>query len=195
MLNVARSGFLIARPLVVVPLAVSTMLNVARSGFLIAAFLWLAGCGDERNSQTAPTGTATEIPFRVDGTLDIIRDGEPIVTIDLEVAETDSARASGMMQRTAFPSPTSGMLFIFERQEIQSFWMANTPVALDLIFIDADSQIVDISRYARPFSPQSITSSDPARFVLEVPAGFADRIGVSETDRVRWSRSTEEGTE
>ena len=81
------------------------------------------------------------------------------------------------------------MLFLFDREQPQQFWMGNTPVALDLIFIDADSQIVDFAKYAQPFSADGIRSAVPAQYVLEVPAGFSDTHGLIETDRVSWRRA------
>ena len=144
----------------------------------------LAACGHEQHE----AANGIPIPFRKDGTLAFQRHGEPNVTIDIEIAESDSARQRGLMQRESLPEK-SGMLFVFNREETQSFWMANTPLSLDLIFVSADSEIVDIHKYARPFSPDAITSSGPAKYVIEVPAGFADTYGLTESDRVRWSRS------
>ena len=91
-----------------------------------------------------------------------------------------------MMQRTGFPE-RSGMLFIFPFEDTQTFWMANTPVALDMIFADADSEIVSIEKYTRPLSADNVVSDEPARFVLEVPAGFVDSHGIVESDRLRWN--------
>lgn len=93
-----------------------------------------------------------------------------------------------MMQRDGFPSDRSGMLFIFDEEEPRSFWMSNTPVALDIIFTDADSQIVNIAKYTTPFSNERYRSEEPAQFVLETPAGFADSHGLLEGDRIRWQR-------
>lgn len=129
------------------------------------------------------------IPFDTEGELAILQDGDTTVTLQIEIAETDSARTRGMMQRTGFPSETSGMLFPFPEETPRGFWMANTPVALDLLFISADSQIVSISKYATPFSSETIQSGAPAQYVLETPAGFADSYGVVEGDRVRWRRT------
>ena len=152
--------------------------------------LFATACGDassgDGQSNAADTTEAT-IPFRQDGRLAFLRDGEPLVEIAIEVAETDSARQRGLMQRGPLPEQ-SGMLFLFEEEGPQSFWMANTPVALDILFVNADSQIVDIAKYVKPLSPSSVTSSDPAQYVVEVPAGFADSYGLAETDRVRWTR-------
>ncbi len=138
--------------------------------------------------ETETARPTTVIPFRVDGTLDILRSSETLLTIDIEIAASDSAQERGMMQRTSFP-PMSGMLFPFEQEEIRQFWMGNTPLSLDLLFISADSQIVDFSTYAEPFSADPIRSRVPAQHVLEVPAGFVDSQGIVEGDRVRWRRN------
>ncbi len=163
--------------------------------FLLLLFgLFLVACGQQeprvslKEEAARKLRTPEQIAFRKDGTLTFIRaDGTPIVTIDIEIAETDSARQRGLMQRTSMP-PRSGMLFLFDREEPQSFWMANTPLSLDIIFVNADSQIVDIHRYAKPFSTEPITSAAPAKFVVEVPAGFVDQYGILEGDRIRWKR-------
>ena len=139
-------------------------------------------------SSSSPPATTPEIPFRVDGSLDFVRGGEAFLTLDIEIADTDSLRERGMMQRSSFP-PESGMLFLFDHQESRQFWMGNTPLSLDLLFISNDSTIVDISKYAKPYSPEPIVSQAPAQFVLEVPAGFADTKGIVEGDMVRWIRN------
>jgi len=66
--------------------------------------------------------------------------------------------------------------------------MANTPLSLDIIFVNGDSQIVSIAKYTRPYSTETISSQYPARFVVEVPAGFTDTYGILEGDRIRWRR-------
>ncbi len=145
------------------------------------------GCRGGTDSGSAPV--TPSIAFEKHGELRLERGGAPYLTIDIEIADSDSSRMRGMMQRTGFPDGT-GMLFIFPAEEIQTFWMANTPVALDILFADADSQIVDIHKYTRPLSPENVTSDQPARFVLEVPAGFVDSHGVIETDYLAWVRTT-----
>lgn len=159
------------------------------AALLLALFVLfgpLACVGDEGGQADEPAQEES-IPFRDDGELTFLRGGEEVITIDIEIAASDSARQRGLMQRTSLPDE-SGMLFIFDREETQSFWMANTPLALDLFFVNNDSQIVEIARYTRPFSSTSIASDEPARYVIEVPAGFADTYGLVESERVRWSR-------
>ena len=172
-----------------------------RTGIMIYRLLLFCGClvvlgACEGDGPSASNGNGDQdeetIPFRKDGELTFLRSGGEELTIDIEIAESDSARERGLMQRTSLPD-MSGMLFIFRSEEIQSFWMANTPLALDLIFVNADSQIVDIDKYTTPFSSESIVSDEPARYVIEVQAGFADTHGITAGEGVRWRRSAASG--
>jgi uncharacterized membrane protein (UPF0127 family) len=99
-------------------------------------------------------------------------------TVLAEVARTAQQRQQGLMYREELPEGT-GMLFVFDRVEIRSFWMQNTYIALDIAFIDQDQRIVDIQAM-EPQSSDLHESPAPALFALEVPQGwFAARgIGV-----------------
>jgi uncharacterized protein len=156
----------------------------------LSLILVLAGCGEADDTPTASSAPSSEeaIPFRHDGELEFLRDDQTVTDIAIEIADTDEARTRGLMQRESLPS-RSGMLFIFDDEAPRSFWMANTPIALDIMFVSSDSQIVTIQKYTRPFSPQSVASTAPARFVVEVPAGFSDSHGILESDRIRWIRN------
>jgi hypothetical protein len=160
------------------------------SAFVTAVLLLgLPACtGETDTDSAAPATNETTIPFDKEGRLAFIQDSDSVVVIDIEVAESDSAKERGMMQREGFPNDTSGMLFPFAEERQRSFWMANTPVALDIFFVNADSQIVSIAKYAEPVSADQIPSNGPAQYVLETPAGFADSYGILEGDRVQWTR-------
>jgi uncharacterized membrane protein (UPF0127 family) len=162
------------------------LLLTALIGPLVIGGLACGRSGDSSASEAE--ADTTTIPFTTEGRLAFIQDGDSTVTIDIEIADTDSARERGMMQREGFPNDRSGMLFPFDEEQPQSFWMSNTPVALDILFVDADSQIVNIAKYTTPFSNERYRSGDPAQFVVEVPAGFADSHGILEGDRIRWRR-------
>lgn len=167
------------------------MLRAALFGVLTSALLLgPLGCGgaDEEEGASAPDTTNT-IPFEKEGELAILQDGDSTVVLGIEIADTDSARERGMMEREGFPDETSGMLFLFENEEPRSFWMANTPVALDILFVGADSQIVHIAKYTTPYSSEQVRSDAPAKYVLETSAGFADSYGILEGDHLRWHRS------
>lgn len=148
---------------------------------LLFSVLWI-GC----TSDDTQVIEQAEIPFRADGLLKILReDGSTLTTLAIEIAEGDSARARGLMQRTSLPA-RGGMLFIDSESKVQTFWMRNTPLPLDLIFIDADSQFVSIAKNARPFSDDTISSADTAMYVLEVNGGFSDKYKLDESMSVSW---------
>ena len=172
---------------------VSPSMSVSRVLFPTALTLLLAlfpACSND-NGETASSASTdtTTIPFDAEGRLAFVQDGDTLVMLDIEIAESDSAQKRGMMQRDGFPTERSGMLFPFDEEQKRSFWMANTPLSLDLFFINADSQVVRIKKYAQPNSATSIPSQAPAQYVLETGAGFADSYGIVEGDRVRWRRT------
>jgi hypothetical protein len=84
--------------------------------------------------------------------------------------------------------PDQGMLFVFEAPQYRGFWMKNTYLSLDLIFIAADGTVVNVAANAKPLSLDSIASAAPVRYVLEVVAGTAARIGLKVGDRFTSAR-------
>lgn len=111
----------------------------------------------------------------------------PPVHVSVEIAATNEKRALGLMYRRDLPE-SHGMLFFFPRQEPQSFWMKNTPLPLDILFIDSSLRIVSIARNTVPFSEKVIPSDKPAQFVLEVNGGFCQRHGIAVGDRIELPR-------
>jgi uncharacterized membrane protein (UPF0127 family) len=147
----------------------------------------LLGChgGDASDGEAV----ARDIAFRRDGTLTFVRaDGSPITTIDVEIAETDSARARGLMGRRRM-GYDRGMLFLFDEPNTNPFWMRDTPMPLDIVFVAPDSEVVNIARRTMPFSDERVHPAAPKQFVVEVRAGFADRYGLTDSTRIRWTRS------
>lgn len=101
----------------------------------------------------------------------------------VEVADDDAERARGLMFRDAL-EPDSGMLFVHEREEPQAYWMKNTRIPLDILYFDADRRLVSQQRDVPPCSLGDrcppYPSAAPARFVLELNAGEAARIGLED---------------
>ena len=151
--------------------------------FCLFALVLLAGCRTE--TPAAPAAPAS-LPFRIDGRLDFVRDGRTLKTIDIEIADTDSTRARGLMERAVIP-PDTGMLFVFGAAEPQSFYMASTPKSLDMQFYGPDSTLLNIAEDTTPFSFDGIPSTGPAQFVVEVPAGYSRRLGLVPGDRITWT--------
>lgn len=97
--------------------------------------------------------------------------------VEVEVAASGAARQRGLMWRKSLP-PGTGMLFIFPAQQLQSFWMKNTLIPLDLIFIDKDKRIAGIAPQARPLTTNSQGVGKPSLYVLEVPGGWSEKTGI-----------------
>lgn len=112
----------------------------------------------------------------------IQRDGKTIAVVKAEIADTNEERTKGLMYREKLPDG-EGMLFIFDKDDILSFWMKNTYIPLSIAFITNDGKIIDI-RNMYPNDETSVMSSRSARYALEVPQGWFTRIGVKEGDIV-----------
>ncbi|MCR4266460.1 DUF192 domain-containing protein [Nitratireductor sp. ZSWI3] len=104
----------------------------------------------------------------------------------IEIADEASERQRGLMFRQSMPDDR-GMLFIFPAESRQGFWMQNTPLPLDLLFIGADGVVRAIGKGV-PFSTESISPDVESQFVLELVAGTAQKSGIEVGDRLRHPR-------
>jgi uncharacterized membrane protein (UPF0127 family) len=104
-------------------------------------------------------------------------------SFSVEVVDNDADRAKGLMFRKSLPEGT-GMLFDFKTEQDVAFWMKNTYLPLDMIFIRADGRILRIAENAEPMSTKQIPSGGPVLAVLEVIAGTARKLGIAPGDRV-----------
>jgi len=107
------------------------------------------------------------------------------VSFAVEIADTPSKREMGLQYRRDLAADR-GMIFLFPAQSQQSFWMKNTPLPLDMIFINRERKIVGIVEQTVPFSldPRSVTA--PSQFVLEINGGLSKRHGIKTGDPVRF---------
>ncbi len=105
--------------------------------------------------------------------------------IDLEIADNDYERQLGLMNRKEMKE-NEGMLFIFPRQDYQSFWMRNTLISLDIMFVNDQKEIVTIHKNTKILSETSYPSSAPSIYVVETLAGFADRHNIQVGDKIDW---------
>ncbi len=104
------------------------------------------------------------------------------ITFDVEIADTEIKRTVGLMNRTSLKE-TSGMLFVFGSEKTVSFWMRNTLIPLDMIFIAENGNIVNIKRNAQPCKAvdcESYKSEKPVKYVLEINVGLADKLDIKE---------------
>jgi uncharacterized membrane protein (UPF0127 family) len=110
----------------------------------------------------------------------------------VEIADTAEEQRRGLMFRRSM-ADDAGMLFLYEDEEPLSYWMRNTYIPLDIIYINAEGRIVSLVRNAAPLSDRSLPSGAPAIAVLEVNGGTADRLGFGEGDEVRHPFFTQQG--
>ncbi len=116
-----------------------------------------------------------EIKFTKEGQLTLSKaSGEDVVTLDVEFAETNYERETGLMYRTSMKD-TECMLFIFSAEFPRNFYMKNTYIPLDIIYLDQNKKIVSFQENAKPLDETGLPSEIPAMYVLEVNAGLADK--------------------
>ncbi len=115
--------------------------------------------------------------------LDIVT-GSGAHHFDVEIANNDASREQGLMFR-AFMPPDRGMLFEFDRNEPVSFWMKNTVIPLDMVFIGPHGVVVNVATRAEPYSEKIVPSGAPCIAVLELNGGEAEAIGIKPGDKVK----------
>ncbi len=110
------------------------------------------------------------------------------VEVNAEVAKSPSERAKGLMYRESL-DPDKGMLFVFSEPEEQNFWMKNTLIPLDMIFISEDQKVAAIQKNAVPCKEdpcRTYSSNIPVQYVLEVNSGFSSKHGINPGDHVQF---------
>ena len=105
-------------------------------------------------------------------------------TFATEVAASPQEQAQGLMFRTEL-GPDEGMIFPRDG-DVASFWMKNTPLPLDIIFIGQDRRIMNIAAQTTPYSTDSVTAAGPTYAVFEIPGGRAAELGIEPGDLVEW---------
>ena len=134
--------------------------------FLVFLMIFLANCAKKSNQIS-------------------ISSGERLIKVNVEIADDNYERQQGLMFRESL-NENNGMVFVFEDENFQSFWMKNTLIPLDIIFIDKNFKIVDIKN-AMPCNEDPCAAYDsakPAKYVLEVNGGFAAKNSIEAGDKV-----------
>ncbi len=106
------------------------------------------------------------------------------VAVEVEVARTDDQRRIGLMLRRHL-ADGQGMLFLMADERVHAFWMKNTLVSLDMIFVDGAMQVAGVVADTEPLTTTPRSVGLPSRYVVEVPAGFTRRAGIAAGDRMR----------
>lgn len=141
----------------------------------LAAGLWLVGrvafCTPSEQAHRAPE------PSSARRTVVVVHTSRGDESFDAEIADTPADRARGLMERWSLPA-RAGMLFIFPREQHLTFWMKNTLIPLDMIFISHDRKIVGIVKKAKPLDTATRSVSGLSQFVLELAGGASDAYGI-----------------
>jgi uncharacterized membrane protein (UPF0127 family) len=158
------------------------MLARAQVWLLLASLTTGAGGCRNGRSATPPGPTATQGPPKV------ILHGEPggrAIPVRVELARTDSERERGLMYRNHL-DPDAGMLFLFPRPAPLSFWMRNTLIPLDMVFIDQDRRILGIVENAAPETETARRVDGNSQYVLEIEGGLSQRWGLHPGSQVEF---------
>ncbi len=169
-------------------------LNARITIYFIFSVLFFTNVVCKRDGDTPPIDTTKKketpsIPFTKHGEVYFQdKDKKLIKSVDVEIAESDETRHMGLMFRDKMEE-TQGMLFIFPDEEKQGFYMKNTLIPLDIIFVNAKKEIIKIYKNTTPLSEQDLPSIKPAIYVVEVNGGFTDKFKIKEGDFIDWRRN------
>lgn len=154
----------------------------------LALGLVLLACSPQQQAEATPSPTTEAGVHPVSG-LKVV----PLTVTSLggehafrvEVAETAAEQARGLMFRTEL-GPDEGMIFPHDPPRQASFWMKNTPLPLDIIYVGVDGRISNIAAMTTPYSLEPLPSEGLSSLVLEIPGGRAEQLGIAPGDKVAW---------
>ncbi len=166
-----------------------SLMTMTFRALLAAAGLALAACSTQAATETADAPVSQAPGVHPESGLEVI---DLTVTsaggphrFRVEVAATGQQQQRGLMFRTAMGAD-EGMIFPLAQVRMASFWMRNTVIGLDIIFIGPDNRVLNVAANAVPYSEESIPSAGPTKAVLELNAGRAAALGIQPGDLVEW---------
>ncbi|HEX9825194.1 MAG TPA: DUF192 domain-containing protein [Flavobacteriaceae bacterium] len=140
---------------------------------------------DKKQSKVTPV----EINFKKEGELLLLKASNDsiIKQLSIEIADDDYQTETGLMYRKNMDE-FQGMLFIFPDSQYRSFYMRNTEIPLDIIYIDENKTILNIQKNAKPFDETSLPSEGPAKYVLEINAGLSTAWNLEKGDKIEFTK-------
>ena len=151
---------------------------------LAALLILTAGCTAEPQPSTAQAA-GTLSPAGLELAPLEIRSGNRTHRFTVEVARTFAQQERGLMFRKKV-GPSEGMLFPFSPPQTATFWMKNTLIPLDMLFIRADGTIAFVAANTKPMSLDPVTAGEPVVAVLEIAGGRSLQLGIKDGDRASW---------
>ena len=150
---------------------------------LLLAFLGVWGCGRTPAAQRSEDASGGKASARA--VVVFLPEGRSEARVRVEIARSEAERQHGLMERTHLDAE-AGMLFLFDVEEEQGFWMKNTLIPLDMIFVRADMTVAGVVENAEPLTLDNRTVGVPSQYVVEVNGGWARAHGVTDGTQVRF---------
>ncbi|MCB0428255.1 MAG: DUF192 domain-containing protein [Mangrovimonas sp.] len=151
-------------------------------GCFVVSSCLVTSCKNDSQSNV----TKNEITFKKEGKLTLFRSKDSVIqTLDIEIADNDYERETGLMYRHSMQEK-QGMLFVFKESKPRYFYMKNTNIPLDLIYLDDKYKIVSFQKNAKPNDETTLPSHANAKYVLEINAGLADQWTLKVGDSISY---------
>lgn len=146
------------------------------------------GCKENNHNESVVNNSEPiEIEFIKEGELILQNNDSIIKKLDIELAKTDNEKAIGLMNRSTLEE-NRGMLFVFDEDNNSGFYMKDTRIPLDIIYIGEDKTVITVSENRQPFDLNSEGATKPYRYVLEVNGGKANEWGIKEgVTKIDWN--------
>lgn len=164
------------------------MKKILISAAIVGSILTFYNCKDAGNSESQ--SLTQEITFTKEGELQLLKaeNDSIIASLDIEIADDEYQTETGLMYRHSM-AENQGMLFVFKVMQTRSFYMKNTKIPLDIIYLDSEKKIVSIQKNAKPFDQTSLPSEGASQYVLEVNAGLSDKWKLEKGDKINFTTS------
>lgn len=162
------------------------MKKIFISAAFIASVFTFYNC--KETASTESVSLTKEISFTKEGELQLLKaeNDSIIATLDIEIADDKYQTETGLMYRQSM-AKNQAMLFVFPNMQPRSFYMKNTYIPLDIIYLNREKEVVSIQKNAKPLDEKSLPSSAPAQYVLEVNAGLSDKWDLKEGDKIEYT--------
>ena len=160
-----------------------------KSIVIVSGFVLLSSCKEEKKTISEDK---LVVNFKKEGILTLKKaDSDSIIKIiDIEIADDEYTTQTGLMYRTKLEA-NQGMLFIFPNVEMRSFYMKNTKIPLDIIYINENKTIVSFQKNAKPMDETSLPSEAPAKYVLEIYGGLSDAWQLAVGDKISFNQTND----
>lgn len=144
----------------------------------------LNSCKEKQEQKKVPV---KKILFKHEGNLQLKNSNDSIIKeLQIEIANNDYERQTGLMYRKHLDT-NHGMLFIFDQIQVRSFYMKNTYIPLDIVYIDSNKTIVNIAKNTKPLDETSVYSEGAVKYVLEINAGLSNKWNLKPGDKINFS--------